>query len=215
MAESMSMRAQFLAGARVVLEAVQDPDVVVRWDDPSVLEGQTVASVVGHLARGSVWVVEDYLTAEPPDGPADFESAADYFATVVDRLTPQDHRRIRNRGAAVADVGYEGVVEHLIGAIDRLSDRLSTETPDRLISVYGGLVMALDDYLLTRIVEQVVHLDDLARSLGREAWPNPPDADALTLACAVEIGRRRLGGPAMIRALFRSDAEGAAALPVL
>lgn len=211
----MTMREQFLAGARVVLDAVGDPEVAARWDDPSVLEGQNVASLAGHLARGSVWVVEDYLSTEPPVGSPHIESAADYFATVADRLTSQDHRRIRDRGAAVAEVGHEAVVDHLTGAIDRLSDRLAAEPADRLVAVYDGLVMALDDYLWTRIVEQVVHLDDLARSLGREPGPNPPDADALVLACAVEIGRRRFGGPAMIRALFRSGAEGGADLPVL
>lgn len=210
------MRAQFLAGARVVLDAVTDPGVVARWGDPSVLEGQTVASLVGHLARGSVWVVEDYLSAEPAAvGPVDIETAAGYFAIVVDRLTPQDHLRIRDRGAAVADVGHGAVVDRLVGAIDRLADRLPAEPVDRLITVYDGLVMPLDAYLWTRIVEQVVHLDDLARSLGREVWPNPPDADALVLACAVEIGRRRFGGPAMVRALFRSGADGEAELPVL
>jgi hypothetical protein len=209
------MRAQFLAGARVVLDAVGDDEVAARWNEQSVLEGQSVAALAGHLARGSVWVVEDYLSGESPVGARDFETAADYFATVIDRLTADDHLRIRDRGAAVAEVGHQAVVDHLAGAVDRLSSRLPAEPPDRLVAVYDGLVMALDDYLWTRIVEQVVHLDDLARSLGRAPWPNPPDADSLVLACAVEVGRRRFGGPAMIRALFRSGVEGEAALPVL
>jgi hypothetical protein len=70
----------------------------------------------------------------------------------------------------------------------------------------------LDDYLLTRLVEQVVHLDDLARSLGVEPWPNAPEAQALVISCGAEIGRRRFGDAAMIRALYRADVG---VLPVL
>ena len=44
--------------------------------------------------------------------------------------------------------------------------------------------MRLDDYLVTRLVEQVVHLDDLARSLGVESWPVPDDHVKLVLETA-------------------------------
>lgn len=72
--------------------------------------------------------------------------------------------------------------------------------------------MRLDDYLETRLVEQVVHLDDLARSLAVDPWPVVPAAESLVLRCGTEIGRLRSGGPAMIRALFRDRPEP---LPVL
>ena len=41
--------------------------------------------------------------------------------------------------------------------------------------------MRLDDYLVTRVVEQVVHLDDLARSIGCDGFADarrqrPPGA---------------------------------------
>ena len=72
--------------------------------------------------------------------------------------------------------------------------------------------MRLDDYLVTRLVEQVVHLDDLARSLGVESWPVPDDHVKLVLETATRTGLRRFGAAAMLRALYRDDTT---ALPVL
>jgi hypothetical protein len=79
--------------------------------------------------------------------------------------------------------------------------------------VFAGKVMRLDDYLATRIVEQVVHLDDLARSLNIDPWPNPPGAEAIVIQFGAEVGRLRHGGTAMLRALYRGEPDPA--LPVL
>ncbi len=206
------MRDLFLANAAVVLSAVSDQAVADAWNDDSILEDQTIGSLAGHLARGSVWVVGDYLDAAQPDGSVDFETAAEYFAAVASALTSDDHASIRDRGAAIAAVGQHAVVTQLTKGLAELTERLSIEPADRLVAVYAGKVMRLDDYLRTRLVEQVVHLDDLARSLEIDSWPTAPDAEALVISCGAEIGRLRFGGPAMIRTLFRNETG---ALPVL
>lgn len=209
----MSMRDQFLAGARTVIDAVSDERVAAAWNEPSALEHQTVGGLVGHLCRGAIWVVDDYLDRPLPDGPPDFETAADYYWGIGDGLSESDHAGIRARGAGVAAAGHAMVLQRAREALERLEARLADEPAERTLQVFAGRTMRLDDYLYTRIVEQVVHLDDLARSVGAEPWPNPPDADALVIACGAEIGRRRHGGAAMIRALFRGDDAGT--LPVL
>lgn len=207
-----AVRELFLANAEVVLTAVSDPRVADAWTDESILEDQTVGSLAGHLARGSVWVVGDYLDPPPPDGPVDFDSAAQYFAAVASALTSDDHAAIRDRGAAVAAGGHQVVVAQLTNHLGELRERLANDPADRLVAVFAGNVMRLDDYLLTRLVEQVVHLDDLASSLGIEPWSNVPDAEALVVGCGAEVGRLRFGGRAMIRALFRNQTG---TLPVL
>lgn len=206
------VRELFLANASVVLSAVSDPRVADSWNHESVLEDQTIGSLAGHLARGSVWVVGDYLNAGVPDGPIDFETAAEYFAAVATTLTKEDHANIRERGSAIAADGHEMVVAQLTDRLVELKEVLVNQDVDRRVTVFAGRVMRLDDYLWTRVVEQVVHLDDLARSLGVEPWPNAPDADALVISCGAEIGRQRFGGSAMIRALYRGEVG---ALPVL
>ncbi len=97
----------FLAGAEVVADAVASPEVAAAWDEPSVLEEQTVSGLAGHLARGGVWVVADYLDAAKPEGPVDLPSAAAYFAKFADVQAPEIHQAIRDRGASVAAVGRD------------------------------------------------------------------------------------------------------------
>ncbi len=202
----------FLANSAVVLTAVSDPVVADAWDDDSVLDGQTIGSLVAHLARGSVWVVGHYLNAAPPDGPVDFETAAEYYAIVASALTSEDHASIRDRGATIAADGHPSVVAQLTDHVGELTELLPNENAERLVAVFAGKVMRLDDYLVTRLVEQVVHLDDLAESLGIEPWQTAPGVAPLVISCGAEIGRLRSGGPAMIRALFRNHTG---ALPVI
>ncbi|MCU1490736.1 MAG: hypothetical protein JWM85_2141 [Acidimicrobiaceae bacterium] len=173
-----------------------------------------MSGLVGHLARGGVWVVADYLDAGPADGPVDLESPGAYFASSACIASSDDHRSIRDRGAAVAAVGREELLRTLQERLNALEPRLRALDPASLIAVLGGKVMHLDDYLATRIVEQNVHLDDLARSVNRDPWPISPEAAALTISIGTAIARLRSGDTALIRALYR---QGFAdhALPVL
>src|SRR5688572_19055940 len=102
------MRDDFLAGARTVLAALSDPAVAAAWDRPSVLADQTVGSLAGHLARGGVWVVGEYLDLDPPST-ATFATTAGYCAQ-VSGLAATYHQAIRDRGAALAAEGHEAVV---------------------------------------------------------------------------------------------------------
>ena len=206
--------ALFLTGARVVADALADREVAAAWDRPSVLEGQTVGGLAGHLARGGIWVVGDYLDGPEPPGPVRFASAGDYFATFVRTSTEEGNLAIRARGASVAESGPAGVVAAVEDRLPALGDRLHRAGAARRLAVVAGSVMHLGDYLVTRIVEQTVHLDDLARSVGREPWPVPAAAVDLALTVATEIGTALHGGPAMLRALYR-DGSTAGVLPVL
>jgi hypothetical protein len=203
------IRELFLDGAQVVVDAISSPAVCTAWDDPSVLEDQTVGGLAGHLARGAVWVVGDYLD-QPPSTPT-FTSAGDYFATLVTAADDASNQAIRDRGRAIAAAGHRAVVAAARRRLAALRARLPGEPADRVTVVAGG-AMRLDDYLATRIVEQVVHLDDLARSVVVEPWPMPDANVDLALNVATATGLRRFGGPAMVRALFRDDPS---VLPVL
>lgn len=209
------IRECFLETASVVRDAIGSAEVDRDWDGPSVLEFQTVGGLAGHLARGGVWVVGDYLDGDTPVGPVTVESAAAYYAHLMERVTEADHAEIRQRGADLSRMGQLGLVATLDERLAALHDRLRAEPADRLVAVAGGsVVMGLDDYLVTRLVEQVVHLDDLARSVGLDGFGRLTEATELVLAVGLDIGRRRFGAAAMLRALYRSTG-GPGPLPVL
>ncbi len=202
-AQPADVVAVFVQGAEVVVAALADPAVGDAWDSPSVLPDQRVSGLAGHLARGGVWVVDEYLDAGPPPGPVDFTSAAEYFATLMGTASPADHRAIRARGADIAAPGLHPLASELRLRLDVIAARLATLDAGRLIAVTGGRVLRLDHYLATRIVEQVVHLDDLARSVGHEPWPLPAGALDLAISVGTDIARLRGGDPAVVRALYR------------
>jgi len=209
-----SVRSLFLEGAQVVCEAVADDAVAGRWTERSVLEDQTIGSVAAHVARGGVWVVDDYLDIEPPGGLPHIDSAVQYFIRFVESSTADQHRDIRDRGAQIAADGPAGLAVMVRSRLESLATRLADEAPDRVVLVAQGTVtMGLDEYLETRIVEQVVHLDDLARSIGRDPWPVPPAAQDLVIQVGCGIGLQRHGATQMMRCLFRSQLDPV--LPVL
>jgi hypothetical protein len=207
----MNLVPLFLQGAHVVRAALADDAVAEQWDAPSALEEQTVGSLASHLARGGVWVVEEYLPNGVGEGRFTYTSAVAYYAGFADRAGPEDHAAIRARGASIAADGRDAVLERLDAALVSLSGRLSDMEPERPIAVIAGAVVPLGEYLATRIVEQVVHLDDLERSIGRQLPAAPDEARALAVRVAADIGIARFGATAMVRALYRGDT---ACLPV-
>lgn len=204
----------FLAGASTIADAISDPLVAARWDDPSVLEDQLVSGLSGHLARGAVWVAADYLHAESPEGPVDLESAGEYFAAFAPTSTAEANRAIRERGAAVASVGHHALVADLRARIELMEYEFPGISPDRLISVIAGKVMRLEDYLTTRIVEQAVHLDDLARSVEHDPWPLPDAHLSVAISVGLEIAERLHGRTGVLRAFYRGGFAGSV-FPVL
>jgi hypothetical protein len=65
--------------------------------------------------------------------------------------------------------------------------------------------MTVEDYVATRLVEAVVHGDDLAASLGPEPPPFSDEATAFVAELLWASLRRRAGDAALLRALARSE----------
>jgi hypothetical protein len=207
------VRSAFLECARLSAEVLRLPGVAERWTEPSALEHFTMRGLAGHLVRAT-GSVEAYLDRGQPEGPP--VSAAEYYAAAVDSTDLQSdlHVAIRSRGEAMAAEGHAALVEKLGGVTRRLEKRLAEEPADRLMEVYKGLVVTLDDYLVTRVVEQLVHCDDLAVSAGAETPAFPPAAVDLVFANLVQVARVRHGDLAVLRAFTRRERDGIEALRV-
>jgi len=141
----------FLGGAHTVLDALSDSRVGQAWDQPSVLEAQSVGGLAGHLARGGVWVVGEYVEAGTPMGPADFSSAAEYFVFFAESARADDHHAIRERGVAVAAKGWHGVAEELASRLGVEVEQL----PARLARPHSAPGKIIDEYLWVKITRRL------------------------------------------------------------
>ena len=200
---SSSTVANFLAIARTAVEAIRA--AADRWEHDSALRGYTVGGLAGHLARG-VTTVQTYLEGPPPEHPS-IVDASGYFAVVLadeDAVGSELHRRIRERGVELAAQGPEQLAGHLAGVLDRLASALrDDEELHRPLAVRDGIAIRLEDYLRTRLVELVVHLDDLAAS-GVVVGAVPSEAVVTTAEVLGGLAGRR-HGTAAVRSLARAE----------
>jgi hypothetical protein len=130
-------------------------------------------------------------------------------------LDSELNKGIRQRGDDMSALGYDGLLKLQEEAAQRLQTRLAQEPADRKVRVFKDLVLSLDDYLITRIVEMSVHVDDLAVSVGVPTPEIPREALDLAIEALVATGRHRHGDLAVLRALSRHERDSAKALRVL
>jgi uncharacterized protein (TIGR03083 family) len=216
------IRRLFCAAADGTAPLLADPALAARYDGPSTLAEFSLRGLAGHLLR-AMTSVEGYLDAPiPPAGTAtavEPVTAAAYYATVLGPGPPDIHddlnRSVRQRGLEAAPDTAAELAAAWAATAGRLRSRLAAEPEGRFVSVYGGIVLSLDDYLITRLVELVIHGDDLADSLGVEPPALRPEASGLVIATLVEVARIRHGDTAVVRALARRERDTTGALRVL
>ncbi len=199
------IRRVFLDSATVVREALGQPTISDHWNDDSALAGYQVSGLAGHTARAILTPLSYLNLPAPSDRPV---GPAEYFTLGLGDLDPiasPEHAGARRRGAEAAAGGPSHLTGQVVTALIELHELLEVTEPDRLVTVFSGRCMTIDDYLITRIVEIVIHLDDLACSVP-DPLPAPPgEAVDITLATAVEIAAIRHGHTALLRALTRRE----------
>jgi hypothetical protein len=209
------VRRLFLSCARSTHRLLSRPELERRWDEPSALEHFSVRGLAGHLVRAT-GSVEAYLDRPEPEGDQPISAGA-YYARAIDTPDLQSdlHVAVRAKGEAEAAGGYADLLQRLEGLVGRLEKRLEEEAPTRLVRVFQDIVLSLDDYLVTRLIEQLVHSDDLALSIGVEPPEAPPGAMDVVLRGLLEVARTKHGDLAVLRAFARRERDSVGALRVL
>ncbi|MDO0909358.1 maleylpyruvate isomerase N-terminal domain-containing protein [Streptomyces sp. DT2A-34] len=199
------MISAFLDTAEVASGLLRPPVLAERWERPSALAQFRISGLAGHLAR-AVFNVERWL-AEPPQAGGLPIDAVVYFvagsgpAPDLDDAVP---RRIREVGEQEAAGGPAALAEEFDAARARLTAQLPTMPLGRPVGVFA-LVLPLDQCLLARLVELVVHLDDLAVSLEAPTPSVPAEATDAVTACLTRIAVARRGFLPVMRTLARRE----------
>ena len=208
------VREAFLDAAGAARTMLARPVLAARWDEPSALPQMNVGALAGHLARTTLVVIQ-YLDEPQPSGEP-LATAAEYFLRngVGPDLDSTANVAIRGRAANTAQRGANELLDAFDAAVAALRDRLEVEALDRAVRVASGVPMLLDEYLITRIVELVVHSDDLAYTLGISAPEFTPMSMTYAIECLLEMTRLRHGDLAVVRAMTRRERDGTDVLRV-
>ena len=201
-------------------DIVDRPEVGQSWGKPSALEGMTVGGIVGHVNAAIGWLgplldapAQPDLRPSPPADLLAFVHGLKIGPDGADRDPIHDF--VDEQAERAARHGWESNRDKFRALAERLTARLEGESGDRLLDLRPtlSLVVRLSDWIPTRVMELVVHGDDLAASVGIEA-PPPSAAAAMAIEVMVAVARAVHGDLAVVRSLARRERASTAVFPV-
>ncbi|MDO8731023.1 MAG: maleylpyruvate isomerase N-terminal domain-containing protein [Actinomycetota bacterium] len=203
--DPVSVVSQYLEVAGIIRTFLATSEVAKYWEYPSELEEWTVAGLAGHLAR-PVLNIPTILAAKVPSE-LPLKSAVEYYSAMpasAQEINSQVAIDIRKRGVESAGTGAKDLLKRYDSALSELSTTLPELAEDHEVIALGAR-MLLTEYLITRMVEMVVHADDLAVSIGKVSPKFPMTASDTVVATLACISARRNSLTDVIRALAREE----------
>ncbi len=174
------------------------------WDRESRCEGMSVGGVARHLVQQPQRCVEVLTTEHAPleaplIGVIDYYRRASWASPEGDDTT---NEAIRDAANGQAVTGWQAALDDLATARSRLIDVLPASGPIATL-MWLPATLTTDDFLVTRLVEMVVHADDLATSVGlpTPAFGTDTIDPVLRLLTALSVSRH--GEVALVRTLTR------------
>lgn len=199
----------YLEAATAAAALIGAPEVAARWDQPSALAEMTVSGLAGHLARQVVHVPAQLGNRRPMPEGTELITIMDHYARVQWIDAPLDAEvnvGIRRDADGEAQLGAADLTKRMADAIALLTSRLPTEDGDLPFYLpWTGWALCLNDFLTTRLLEMVIHIDDLAVSVDVPPPPLPEQATETVIALLTRLATRRHGTAAVLRALSRAE----------
>ena len=201
---TLALATAFLETVELSLRLAGRDEVRDAWARESSCAGMTVGGLTHHLLNQAGNTVR--LLQTPPTADQPIALQEHYVRAAWVEATPDDQVNvdIRESDNASAEVGPDAVLGLGREWSDQLPDLLATpRDPDTVTIPWQGWALATDDFLTTRLMELVVHGDDLASSVGVPTPGYPDAALAPVFTLLTGVAARRHGSTAVIRALSR------------
>lgn len=193
-------------------------EVADSWALPSVVAHYSVGGVAAHAVHGVLWL-EQVLKDTEPVGLRRV-TVPEYMG--LNRVDAEHDdpfgASLRSAAEAFAQTGFHIVAAALTVARDELVPLLSDAPAARAVPVIrvAGAQAPLAEYLPTRILEAIVHGDDVVSSVpGLQVADPPAEAVRVSLEVCLELARARVGDLESLRAFTRVERALPDALRVL
>ena len=204
--ESAIVRSMVVEAVEAAAELMSRPSVGAAWDKPSALAGMTVGGLAAHLVRAAGATIA-YLDRTPVDAEPEGEllTPVTYFHAALDSPI---HEQIKQVSEDESAIGHQATAAKCAELAAELGRRLEDEPADRLIGALGGRMLTLDDFCRTRLIEVLLHLDDLSVSVGERRPETNPSGVAVVIDIVGGIARHIHGDWKVAYALARSERVG-------
>jgi hypothetical protein len=194
--------APFAAATRIASDLVLRPEVGEHWTDESACAGMTVGALARHLV--SQWFNAVRLLQAPAGDPPitvwEHYQRAAWAHTTLDDEANASIRRGSEDLAAEGPEAMRTVVEGLAPDVEVV---LAADRAGSVLIPWQGWSLSAEDFLLTRMMEIVVHSDDLAASVGLATPEFPGEVTGPVLDLLTGLAVRRYGATALVRTLTR------------
>ncbi|MBT0994924.1 maleylpyruvate isomerase N-terminal domain-containing protein [Cellulomonas sp. DKR-3] len=195
-----------LAATRLLAGLVAWPELTARWDDESACAGLSVGGLTWHLINQPQRLVEVLESHDPRDSRLSEPIAVStHYARAVwlhEDLEGPSNVGVRERGEQQAAAGPQAAALTAQMSLARL-DAALTAVPPVVVLPWTGAAMAIEDVVATRLLEIVVHSDDLAASLDVPVPQFPHEVLSPVLTLLTDLAVRRHGQDALVRSLSR------------
>ena len=199
------------AAADQLTDLVGSSEVAEAWERDSALRGMTVGGLTRHLVSQPECAVEFLTTAGPPD--AEVQTLVGHYERVDWLLAPVDapeNTSIRDDFNQMGSAGHTDSVEVLARSREQLPAAIAAAGPTTYVP-WQDCALRTDDFLVVRLMEIVVHADDLACSVGVATPAFSPDVLEPVLALLAALAAQRRGQDAVLRTLSRHERSAGSA----
>lgn len=200
----LTLTQDVLVSARTVADLALGAPVRGRWDDESACAGMTVGGLAHHLTGQVDNLIALYAETRDRSDPISIVEHYRRAAWANTGLDDEDNIGIRTDADQAAQTGPEAHADQVRAALETLPASLAqVEDDDPVLIPWQGWSLTAHDFAVTRLMEMVVHADDLAASVGVDPPRFPDEAVRQVVRLLTDVALDRHGQAAVVRTLSR------------
>lgn len=188
----------------LLVALVAHPEVGARWHEESSCAGMSVGALTWHLVDQPRRIVEVLSAPSTDDAPITLDQHYAEAAWIQQDLDGPANTGVRTANEERAETGDQAAAVAAARTARAALDAALAGAGATVRIPWTGRTIGTDDFLVSRLMEIVVHSDDLAASLDDVPVPQFP-AEALqpVVTLLTDLALRRHGQDALVRTFAR------------